>query len=52
MAKNLFPRSPPRVSGFGFVATPSPAPGVNESSHMVWGEVENTPMLIEGSESP
>jgi protein DGCR14 len=50
--KELIPQESPRVNGFGFVATPSPAPGMNESPLMVWGQVENTPLLIEGSESP
>nr|XP_020016301.1 protein DGCR14 isoform X3 [Castor canadensis] len=50
--KELIPQESPRVGGFGFVATPSPAPGVNESPLMTWGEVENTPLRIEGSETP
>ncbi|XP_071066025.1 splicing factor ESS-2 homolog isoform X2 [Dasypus novemcinctus] len=50
--KELIPQEPPRVGGFGFVATPSPAPGVNESPLMTWGEVENTPLRVEGSETP
>lgn len=35
--KELVPQESPRVAGFGFVATPSPAPGVNESPLMTWG---------------
>ncbi|KAM8918564.1 splicing factor ESS-2 homolog isoform 2-T2 [Lycaon pictus] len=50
--KELIPQDSPRVGGFGFVATPSPAPGVNESPLMTWGEVENTPLRVEGSETP
>ncbi|XP_064218905.1 splicing factor ESS-2 homolog isoform X1 [Aotus nancymaae] len=50
--KELIPQESPRVGGFGFVATPSPAPGVNESPMMTWGEVENTPLRVEGSETP
>nr|XP_006248698.1 splicing factor ESS-2 homolog isoform X2 [Rattus norvegicus] len=50
--KELIPQESPRVGGFGFVATPSPAPGMNESPLMTWGEVENTPLRVEGSESP
>ncbi|XP_006902583.1 PREDICTED: protein DGCR14 [Elephantulus edwardii] len=50
--KELIPQESPRVGGFGFVATPSPAPGVNESPLMTWGEVENTPLRIEGPETP
>jgi protein DGCR14 len=30
----------------------SPSVGVNESPLMTWGEVENTPLRIEGSETP
>ena len=30
----------------GFIASPSPAPGVDESPFMTWGEVEGTPLLI------
>ncbi|XP_033693328.1 splicing factor ESS-2 homolog isoform X4 [Delphinus delphis] len=50
--KELIPQESPRVGGFGFIATPSPAPGVNESPLMTWGEVENTPLRVEGSETP
>ncbi|XP_049620579.1 splicing factor ESS-2 homolog isoform X2 [Suncus etruscus] len=50
--KELIPQESPRVGGFGFVATPSPAPGVSESPLMTWGEVENTPLRVEGSETP
>ncbi|XP_012886987.1 PREDICTED: protein DGCR14 isoform X2 [Dipodomys ordii] len=50
--KELIPQESPRVGGFGFVATPSPAPGVNESPLMTWGEVENTPLRVEGSDTP
>ncbi|KAI4569082.1 hypothetical protein MJG53_014700 [Ovis ammon polii x Ovis aries] len=50
--KELIPHESPRVGGFGFVATPSPAPGVNESPLMTWGEVENTPLRVEGSDTP
>uniref|UniRef100_A0A8B9Y6L9 Ess-2 splicing factor homolog n=1 Tax=Bos mutus grunniens TaxID=30521 RepID=A0A8B9Y6L9_BOSMU len=50
--KELIPHESPRVGGFGFVATPSPAPGVSESPLMTWGEVENTPLRVEGSDTP
>jgi protein DGCR14 len=30
----------------GFIASPSPVPGVEESPFMTWGEVEGTPVLI------
>ena len=42
----------PRVNGYGFVATPSPAPGVNESPLMTWGEIEGTPFQLEPNETP
>lgn len=46
------PRSKtPRVGGYGFVLTPSPAPGdgvVGESPFMTWGKVEGTPVLLDG----
>lgn len=38
----------PQVNGFKFVGTPSPAPGVEESPFMTWGEVEGTPLQLEG----
>ncbi|XP_044530437.1 splicing factor ESS-2 homolog isoform X1 [Gracilinanus agilis] len=50
--KELIPQESPKVNGYGFVATPSPAPGVNESPMMTWGEVESTPLRIDGSETP
>lgn len=42
----------PKVGGFGFVATPSPAPGVNETPLLTWGEIEGTPFLLDGSDTP
>uniref|UniRef100_A0A8C7EE45 Ess-2 splicing factor homolog n=1 Tax=Nothoprocta perdicaria TaxID=30464 RepID=A0A8C7EE45_NOTPE len=50
--KELIPQESPKVNGYGFVATPSPAPGVNESPLMTWGEIESTPLRLEGSETP
>ncbi|XP_053313322.1 splicing factor ESS-2 homolog [Spea bombifrons] len=50
--KELIPTESPKVNGFGFVATPSPAPGINESPLMTWGEVESTPFRLDGSETP
>lgn len=41
----------PKVNGYGFVATPSPAPGVDESPLMTWGEIEGTPFQL-GNETP
>ncbi|XP_032992003.1 splicing factor ESS-2 homolog [Lacerta agilis] len=42
----------PKVNGYGIVATPSPAPGVNDSPLMTWGEIESTPLRLEGSDTP
>ncbi|CAN7984791.1 unnamed protein product [Ixodes hexagonus] len=42
----------PKVGGFGFVATPSPAPGVSESPLLTWGEIEGMPFLLDGSDTP
>ncbi|KFQ15480.1 Protein DGCR14, partial [Leptosomus discolor] len=64
--KELIPQESPKVNGYGFVATPSFlvgvfvvvffffffSPGVNESPFMTWGEVESTPLRLEGSETP
>ncbi|XP_073530915.1 splicing factor ESS-2 homolog isoform X2 [Phyllobates terribilis] len=50
--KELIPQESPKVNGFGFVATPSPAPGVDDSPLMTWGEVESTPFRLDGSETP
>uniref|UniRef100_A0A8B9S7U0 Ess-2 splicing factor homolog n=1 Tax=Apteryx owenii TaxID=8824 RepID=A0A8B9S7U0_APTOW len=50
--KELIPQESPKVNGYGFVATPSPAPGVNESPLMTWGEIESTPLRLDGSETP
>ncbi|GCC34521.1 splicing factor ESS-2 homolog [Chiloscyllium punctatum] len=50
--KELIPQDSPKVNGYGFVRTPSPAPGVNDSPMMTWGEIEGTPFRLESSESP
>ncbi|XP_044131475.1 splicing factor ESS-2 homolog [Bufo gargarizans] len=50
--KELIPQESPKVNGFGFVATPSTAPGVDDSPLMTWGEVESTPFRLDGSETP
>eukprot|EP00740_Mantoniella_antarctica_P009090 CAMPEP_0181385232 /NCGR_PEP_ID=MMETSP1106-20121128/22438_1 /TAXON_ID=81844 /ORGANISM="Mantoniella antarctica, Strain SL-175" /LENGTH=59 /DNA_ID=CAMNT_0023505255 /DNA_START=30 /DNA_END=205 /DNA_ORIENTATION=+ len=34
------------------VATPSPAPGVNESPFMTWGDIQGTPLRLEMEETP
>lgn len=42
----------PKINGYGFVKTPSPAPGVNQSPLMTWGEIEGTPFRLDGSDTP
>lgn len=41
------PLASPHVGGFGFVATPSPAPGIDASPFTTWGNVMGTPMRID-----
>lgn len=50
--KAILPTASPSVNGFGFVATPSPAPGVNMSPIMTWGSIDGTPVRIDGSGTP
>ena len=50
--KEILPAESPRVNGYGFVATPSPVPGGDESPLMTWGEIESTPFRLEGGETP
>jgi protein DGCR14 len=40
------PTESPNVHGFGFVVTPSPMPGVDDSPLMTWGTLESTPLRI------
>lgn len=42
----------PRVNGYSFVTAPSPVPGVDASPLMTWGEVEGTPLQLDGSQTP
>lgn len=43
----------PRVGGFGFLVTPSPAPGVDDDAPMfTWGAVEGTPLLLSDDPMP
>lgn len=37
---------------FSMMVTPSPAPGVNESPLMTWGEIEGTPFLLDAADMP
>lgn len=50
--KDLLPHESPKVNDYGYVGTPSPAPGVADSPLMTWGEIESTPFRLEGAESP
>ncbi|KAJ7564148.1 hypothetical protein O6H91_02G004600 [Diphasiastrum complanatum] len=40
------------TAGYSFVVTPSPAPGVDESPFMTWGEIEGTPLRLETEDTP
>eukprot|EP00026_Physarum_polycephalum_P006496 Phypoly_transcript_06540.p1 GENE.Phypoly_transcript_06540~~Phypoly_transcript_06540.p1 ORF type:complete len:519 (-),score=154.20 Phypoly_transcript_06540:218-1735(-) len=42
----------PQVRGYGFVATPSPAPGVDMSPMTTWGRLDGTPLLIDPTDTP
>ncbi|XP_046330560.2 splicing factor ESS-2 homolog [Haliotis rufescens] len=50
--KEILPSMSPNVNGYGFVATPSPAPGVDDSPMMTWGEIESTPYRLDGGGTP
>lgn len=39
-------------NGYNFVKTPSPAPGVDESPFITWGEIEGTPLRLEPEDTP
>ncbi|XP_050208430.1 uncharacterized protein LOC126657728 [Mercurialis annua] len=39
-------------NGYSFVRTPSPAPGVDGSPFITWGEIEGTPMRLESEDTP
>ncbi|KAJ7960279.1 DGCR14-related [Quillaja saponaria] len=39
-------------NGYGFVRTPSPAPGVDESPFITWGEIEGTPLRLDAEDTP
>ncbi|CAI9090151.1 OLC1v1024860C1 [Oldenlandia corymbosa var. corymbosa] len=39
-------------NGYSFVRTPSPAPGVDESPFITWGEIEGTPVRLEPEDTP
>lgn len=50
--KEVTPLESPKINGYGFVGTPSPAPGVEDSPLMTWGEIESTPFRLDGSDTP
>ncbi|KAL3631123.1 hypothetical protein CASFOL_024107 [Castilleja foliolosa] len=39
-------------NGYNFVKTPSPAPGLDESPFITWGEIEGTPLRLEAEDTP
>ncbi|KAL6975621.1 hypothetical protein U1Q18_024414 [Sarracenia purpurea var. burkii] len=39
-------------NGYSYVKTPSPAPGVDESPFITWGEIDGTPMRLETEDTP
>lgn len=39
-------------NGYSYVKTPSPAPGVDESPFITWGEIEGTPLRLEPEDTP
>ncbi|PRP81987.1 hypothetical protein PROFUN_10481 [Planoprotostelium fungivorum] len=42
----------PRVRGYNFLTTPSPAIGVDASPIMTWGSVEGTPLRLDPTDTP
>ncbi|XP_052074632.1 splicing factor ESS-2 homolog isoform X2 [Mytilus californianus] len=49
--KEILPSESPQINGYGFVGTPSPAPGVDESPLMTWGEIESTPFRLDPADA-
>ncbi|XP_076106324.1 splicing factor ESS-2 homolog isoform X1 [Mytilus galloprovincialis] len=49
--KEILPSESPQINGYGFVGTPSPAPGVDESPLMTWGEIEGTPFRLDPADA-
>ncbi|XP_068226399.1 splicing factor ESS-2 homolog isoform X4 [Palaemon carinicauda] len=42
----------PKSNGYSFVSAPSPVPGVDASPFMTWGEVDGTPIQLDGNQTP
>ncbi|XP_068224279.1 splicing factor ESS-2 homolog [Palaemon carinicauda] len=42
----------PKFNGYSFVSAPSPVPGVDASPFMTWGEVDGTPIQLDGNQTP
>lgn len=42
----------PKIRGYNFIKTPSPSPNVMDSPFMTWGEIEGTPFMLDGSDTP
>ena len=40
----------PRVNGFGFVVTPSPAPAIDNAPAMTWGMIDGTPFRLDAGD--
>ncbi|XP_005102187.1 splicing factor ESS-2 homolog [Aplysia californica] len=47
--KEMLQSQSPQVNGYGFMRTPSPAPGVADSPMMTWGEIESTPARLDNA---
>jgi protein DGCR14 len=39
-------------NGYSYVKTPSPAPGVDDSPFITWGEIEGTPLRLDMEDTP
>lgn len=51
--KEIVPNETPQVNGFKFVPmTPSITPGVDQTPLMTWGEIEGTPFILDGNDTP
>ncbi len=46
----MHPKGAPGTDGYGYMATPSLAPGVEESPFMTWGVLGSTPLRLDGDD--